>query len=579
MPEGKKIVIPNAALVTIGVGLACVIFKNRSKIIQSLKYAYDFRNPLRHKHIEVIETTDDCQRIVSTLKKHCNEYRVLGFDCEWVTVGGKRRPTAMLQLATHKGLCALIRLCSLKTIPISLRELLEDDKVIKVGIGAHDDAGKLSFDYGVGVASTFDLRYLAALTNNKSEGLAKMSKSILNVPLDKNWRLVCSDWEASKLSTSQIEYAAKDAMVAIEIFKNLSNVLKKRRFWQGYNNNLECVLQEIDAFLDVRFKESFSKQSALVGNSPGSKKLAQIGLKKPLSRGISTRSKTLYDNCLLEAPDGELLCTCDRKKAQWYVDQNLAQQVNTDPYTVRLNFEPAGRAVGEVGRYYQTPKENQCVVCGRKDAYIRKNIVPREYRKHFPVVMKSHTSHDVLLLCPQCHQKSNISDLKVRTQLAKHCNAPYLNDEGGPKVSEIPELKQLRSAARALMYNGERIPQWRKEELEKIVLKNYPEVDKVSTAMLEECLSIDVVESIDGYTPHGLKVVQEYQEKFGGLIELEKLWREHFLNVMKPKYLPNLWNVNHNANRLEIRANEGRIEKDDMLIAGLDPSTLVEVTK
>lgn len=31
------------------------------------------------------------------------------------------------------------------------------------------------------------------------------------------------------------------------------------------------------------------------------------------------RSKPLYHNCYLEAPDGEMLCTCDNKKAMWYV--------------------------------------------------------------------------------------------------------------------------------------------------------------------------------------------------------------------------------------------------------------------
>lgn len=33
----------------------------------------------------------------------------------------------------------------------------------------------------------------------------------------------------------------------------------------------------------------------------------------------ATRSKPLYHNCYLEAPDGEMLCTCDNKKAMWYV--------------------------------------------------------------------------------------------------------------------------------------------------------------------------------------------------------------------------------------------------------------------
>lgn len=59
--------------------------------------------------------------LLSFYSRHCDEYNVLGFDCEWVTVGGARRPVALLQLASHRGLCALIRLCKLQMIPIELR--------------------------------------------------------------------------------------------------------------------------------------------------------------------------------------------------------------------------------------------------------------------------------------------------------------------------------------------------------------------------------------------------------------------------------------------------------------------------
>ena len=38
----------------------------------------------------------------------------------------------------------------------------------------------------------------------------------------------------------------------------------------------------------------------------------------------------------------------------------------------------------EVGQYYTQEKANHCVVCGSNGSYIRKNVVPREYRKHFP---------------------------------------------------------------------------------------------------------------------------------------------------------------------------------------------------
>lgn len=99
---------------------------------------------------------------------------------------------------------------------------------------------------------------------------------------------------------------------------------------------------------------------------------------------IVPRQKPLYTNCFLEANDGELLCTIDKKKAMWYVNKNLGEIVKEEPLTVRLNFEPAGRAVGQTGKYYQTAKENQCVVCGEAEKYNRKNVVPREYRKNFP---------------------------------------------------------------------------------------------------------------------------------------------------------------------------------------------------
>lgn len=67
-----------------------------------------------------------------------------------------------------------------------------------------------------------------------------------------------------------------------------------------------------------------------------------------------------------------------------YLLKDLAVKVCDSPLTVRLLFEPSGRAVDEVGQYYTQEKANQCVVCGSSESYIRKSVVPREYRKHFP---------------------------------------------------------------------------------------------------------------------------------------------------------------------------------------------------
>lgn len=316
--------------------------------------------------------------------------KVVGFDCEWVTVGGTRRPVAMLQLSAGNGFCALFRLCCMKQIPKTLRDFLEDDNIIKVGVAPQGDAQKLAYDYGVGVASTLDLRFLASLTGVKAEGLAKLSKSVLNIELDKHWRLVCSDWEAKELSEKQIEYAANDAFVAIEIFKILSKSIAPNNFW-SLRPDFETIRQKLEGFYDVNYSESFMVDFNIrkkSGNVPHSElKSGKVFTKKAQVRGISTRSKCLYDNCLLQAPDGELLCTIERRKAKWYIDQELGTEVQSEPLTVRLNFEPAGRAIGDVGKYYQLPKENQCVVCGQRESLLRKNVVPREYRKHFPGII------------------------------------------------------------------------------------------------------------------------------------------------------------------------------------------------
>lgn len=57
--------------------------------------------------------------------------------------------------------------------------------------------------------------------------------------------------------------------------------------------------------------------------------------------------------------------------------------------------------------------------------------------------MKDHTSHDVLLLCPRCHQHSNGSDLHLRHKLATLCDAPFTYEKAGARLIELPNLKYL----------------------------------------------------------------------------------------------------------------------------------------
>lgn len=324
---------------------------------------------------------------------------MLGFDTEWVTLNGNRQPIALLQLSTAKGLCALLRLCCLRQIPPELRELLENEDILKVGVASQDDAMKLAHDYAVGVASTLDLRYMAFEARVKPEGLGGMTKTQLGIELDKDWRIRCSDWECGTLTPRQVDYAALDALVGIELFKKFAEMISPKGPFTNNEKHLKHVLDVCDRYLDIHYKNmNFGTFSSTSSSSMSFTilKNGKSGTNKEFKRyKPNTLRRQMYDNIRMEAPDGELLCTCDRSKAEWYVQKNLATVVSEDPYSIRLTFEPAGRAVGDVGKYYTIAKENRCVVCGKNESFIRKNVVPRDYRKHFPMVMKDHSSHDV----------------------------------------------------------------------------------------------------------------------------------------------------------------------------------------
>lgn len=96
---------------------------------------------------------------------------------------------------------------------------------------------------------------------------------------------------------------------------------------------------------------------------------------------------------------------------------------NADPYTVQLNVEPAGRPCPE-DNYYLNCKVNKCVVCGSDDSYMKKSVVPHEYRRHFPAVMKNRHSHDIVLTCQSCHHLAGFHDNQLREELASKYNAP-----------------------------------------------------------------------------------------------------------------------------------------------------------
>ncbi|KAM6275146.1 exonuclease 3'-5' domain-containing protein 2 isoform 2-T2 [Porphyrio hochstetteri] len=515
--------------------------------------------------IVVVSKQEEWDRAEPLLKKELEKLPVLGIDCEWVSVEGRANPVSLLQMASSSGLCVLVRLPRLvasgQAIPKTLLDIMADGAVLKVGVGCWEDACKLLHDYGFPVKGSVDLRYLAMRQRkdllHNCLSLKSLAEKVLNCPLDKSPHVRCSDWEAEELTQDQVLYAARDAQVSVALFLHLLGFARLPATSEGENPVAawEKALGKCRGLVDIPFRGRRSGgtgEKSGEGRSPQKAKNRKSSVngqpsvsqqirdprrqkRKPLGVGYSARKSPLYDNCFLHAPDGQPLCTCDRKKAQWYLDKGIGELVSTDPFVVKLRFEPSGRPESQVD-YYLTVKENLCVVCGKRESYIRKNIVPHEYRRHFPIQMKDHNSHDVLLLCTSCHAVSNYYDNHLKQQLAEEFGAP-IGSEEGVRVLEDPLRRQVRSGARALL-NADSLPDPRRAELLKSI-KDYFNTEAVTPEMLQEAAGLETRICNESYMPHGLKVVQCFAK--GGLrslMQLERRWRQHFLDSMQPKHLP-----------------------------------------
>lgn len=153
---------------------------------------------------------------------------LLGFDTEWKVVfkrGAERRKVAVVQLCVDADKCNVFHVIH-SGIPSSLKTILEDPMVSKVGIGAYGDAGKLRSDYNVNVKGVKELSGLANLKMvgcmNKSWGLSSLAEELLGKQVDKAPSIRMGDWEVEKLSEAQLLYAATDAFASLYLFQVLA---------------------------------------------------------------------------------------------------------------------------------------------------------------------------------------------------------------------------------------------------------------------------------------------------------------------------------------------------------------------
>lgn len=173
--------------------------------------------------IEIIEISEDVERAVSEL----NKADLIGFDTETRPSfkKGQSFKVALLQLATLDT-CYLFRLNKIG-MPDCLKNLLQDESKIKIGLSTHDDFRNLNKVWKIEPSGFVELQDYVTKWNIIDKSLSKLYGILFGMRLSKTQRL--TNWEADTLSDAQTHYAALDALACVQIFA----FLREGRFDPG----------------------------------------------------------------------------------------------------------------------------------------------------------------------------------------------------------------------------------------------------------------------------------------------------------------------------------------------------------
>ena len=236
-----------------------------------------------------------------------------------------------------------------------------------------------------------------------------------------------------------------------------------------------------------------------------------------------------YDNCKIYSLDDKFLGFCDQKKYDWYVKKELVTVI--DDKTIKLNFEPKLNGKdGKFEEYCKVEMKTQCVVCGNKKNLNKFHVIPSEFRKFFPIHMKSHASHDVVLVCTPCHNELNCIYGEYREFLLLKYNIEVNQESCKIKTCAKNQLKLINKSDKTKKNNIKMVNN-------ETILNEYLG-HPYSIEELEELKNLCIYDGIGSAKSIGEYIVSKnknYLEQF------EETWRNIFIEQIEPKFLPECW--------------------------------------
>ena len=163
--------------------------------------------------VVVLSSIDDMQAAINDLMN----YGTIGFDTETkpTFVKGPLNPPSIIQLARENRV--YIFQLDNKNIFEALTPILSNTDITKCGVSVDRDLIELMYLAPFHPSSFIDLGNVARDNDIPHHGLRGLVAMFLEKRISKGSQI--SDWSKTRLSESQISYAATDAWVSLKLFK------------------------------------------------------------------------------------------------------------------------------------------------------------------------------------------------------------------------------------------------------------------------------------------------------------------------------------------------------------------------
>jgi hypothetical protein len=274
---------------------------------------------------------------------------------------------------------------------------------------------------------------------------------------------------------------------------------------------------------------------------------------------LKVGSKNLNsENWKVFNPNGKHMFTCGERKALWYLDRNLAKRIGSK--SIELTFKPKGNGYEDNEIFGRCSRITRCVVTGLLIDLQRHHIVPYCYRTYFPEAYKSKNHHDVVLINHLTHAEYEQIANDFKDEIAQIYGVKTiseLNTEYTAKLREIGKRNSiLLNTIHSIFKSFNKLPnsvileklKFISDETEipfdLVKTFNYIQLYKLYTIIKKQHIQevYDFKDKNRFLYDHGYHVVQKLDndEKMG---EFVKIWRKHFINTMKPKFMPKGWSI------------------------------------